>query len=195
MRAQLRIVAGIHRGRKLQCEVTPELRPTPDRVRGALFSILGGAVPDRPFFDVFAGSGIVGLEALSRGAASATFLERDLSQAKQIENHLRTLGFEKKGHVTRADAYRWAEAWPPPAEPVNVFVSPPFTDLENRSLDMLRLLETLQAKLPPGSVLTLQSERNSALEGQPFFAGWDERHYGRNVLLFWEPAINSETQE
>jgi len=77
MKTQIRIVAGSLRGRKLTVQVSANLRPTPQRVREALFSILGNAVPGRPFYDVFAGTGVVGLEALSRGASSATFVERD----------------------------------------------------------------------------------------------------------------------
>ena len=65
MRTQLRIVAGSLRGRKLTCDVNPQVRPAPQMVREALFSILGNAVPDRPFFDLFAGTGAVGLEAFS----------------------------------------------------------------------------------------------------------------------------------
>src|SRR5258708_36500178 len=68
MRTELRIVAGDLRGRKLHVKVGSYLRPTPQRVREALFSILGDAVPDRLFLDVFAGTGVNGLEALSRGA-------------------------------------------------------------------------------------------------------------------------------
>src|SRR5208337_4003088 len=75
MRTQIRIVAGSLRGRKLSCTVNPNLRPTPQMVREALFSILGNAVPNRPFFDVFAGTGVVGLEAVSRGATMVTLVE------------------------------------------------------------------------------------------------------------------------
>src|SRR4029077_11825797 len=88
MRTQLRIVAGSLRGRKLVCTVTPALRPTPQMVREALFSILGNAVPDRPFFDVFAGTGVVGLEAVSRGASSVTFVERDFRLVGELERHI-----------------------------------------------------------------------------------------------------------
>src|ERR1700722_11577356 len=77
MRTELRIIAGNLKGRRLSVNVSPELRPTPQMVREALFSILGNAVPERPFVDLFAGTGIVGLEALSRGASSAIFVERD----------------------------------------------------------------------------------------------------------------------
>src|SRR5436190_18625177 len=120
MRTQLRIVAGSLRGRKLNCTVSPTLRPTPQMVREALFSILGNAVPDRPFYDVFAGTGVVGLEALSRGASLAEFIERDFRLAQDIDRHLKAFGFAGEGTVRRADAYRWAEHWEAPAEPVNV---------------------------------------------------------------------------
>src|SRR2546427_12379430 len=105
MRTQLRIVAGALRGRKIACTVTPVLRPTPQMVREALFSILGNAIPDRPFFDVFAGTGVIGLEALSRGAESARFVERDFRLSQDIDQHLRTFGVQERGLVVRTDAY------------------------------------------------------------------------------------------
>src|SRR5579884_4008805 len=109
MKTQIRIVAGSLRGRKLTCTVNANLRPTPQRVREALFNILGDAVPDRPFLDVFAGTGIVGLEALSRGAASVTFVERDFRQVQAIEDNLARFRLADRGRVVRADVYRWAE--------------------------------------------------------------------------------------
>ena len=76
-KVQVRIVAGSLRGRKLTAVVHEGMRPTPQMVREALFSILGNAVPDRVFYDVFAGTGVVGLEAVSRGATSARLIEKD----------------------------------------------------------------------------------------------------------------------
>src|SRR5437660_1746463 len=84
MRTEVRIVAGSLRGRKLTCHVNPDLRPTPQMVREALFSILGNAIPERVFVDIFAGTGVVGVEALSRGASSTLFVERDLRLAQEI---------------------------------------------------------------------------------------------------------------
>src|SRR5436305_1042788 len=140
MRAQLRIVSGSLRGRKLTCEVHAGLRPTPDMVREALFSILGNAVPGRPFVDVFAGTGVVGLEALSRGATHATFVERDHRLGNDIDAHLTAFGVARQAQLVRTDVYRWAERWRPPAEPVNVFISPPFPDLDQRPDDFERLV-------------------------------------------------------
>src|ERR1700752_3122639 len=114
MRTQLRIVAGSLRGGKVICTVSPTLRPTPQMVREALFSILGNAVPDRPFFDVFAGTGVVGLEALSRGASSVTFIERDFRLIDELERHLRDFRVGDRATIERADVYRWIERWQAP---------------------------------------------------------------------------------
>src|SRR5947209_3138496 len=118
MKTQIRIVAGSLRGRKLTCIVTPNLRPTPQMVREALFSILGNAVPGRPFFDVFAGTGVVGLEAVSRGAKTVTFVERDFRLIGDIERHIAAFEVGRTANVVRGDVYGWAQRWQPPAEPV-----------------------------------------------------------------------------
>ena len=166
--------------------VHPGMRPTPQMVREALFSILGNAVPDRPFVDLFAGTGVNALEALSRGASSALFVERDFRQAQEIEQHLRAFQVADRAKVVRADAYRWAQHWQPPVnEPANVFLSPPFADLDDRPDEFLALVATLQARVADGSVLVIQSERGAALEGAPALEDWEERRYGRNVLLIW----------
>jgi 16S rRNA (guanine(966)-N(2))-methyltransferase RsmD len=185
MRTQLRIVAGSLRGRKLVCTVNANLRPTPQMVREALFSILGNAVPGRPFFDVFAGTGVNGLEALSRGASSTTFVERDFRLIDELERHLKAFGVADRTRIARTDVYRWIERWEPPAEAVNVFVSPPFADFTRRPDDMTRLVGELQKKVYPGSVIVLQSEKTPVLDELPDRPRWDERRYGRNHLLFW----------
>src|SRR5881392_2389659 len=102
MRTAIRIVAGKLRGRRVTCTVTPELRPTPQMVREAFFSILGDAIPERPFVDVFAGTGVIGLEALSRGAKHATFLERDFQLANQIDRYLKEFGLTESSLVLRS---------------------------------------------------------------------------------------------
>jgi 16S rRNA (guanine966-N2)-methyltransferase len=185
MRVQLRIVAGSLRGRKLICQIHEGLRPTPQMVREAFFSIMGDAIPSRPFIDVFAGTGAFGLEALSRGASQALFVERDVRLAGEIERHLRDFHMTGAGRVQRGDAYRWAERWQAPAEPVNVFVSPPFADFSRRPEDLIQLLETIQQKAAAGSVLVLQGERGLAAGQLPDGGRWEERRYGRNLLLIW----------
>src|SRR5262245_51471931 len=184
-RARIRIIAGDLRGRRIACTVNDELRPTPDAVRQALFSILGDAVPERPFIDVFAGTGAVGIEAISRGAKSSTFLEREFALAAQIDNNLKEFHVAERGRVVRADVYRWVERWQPAAdEPVNVFLSPPFIDLTHRLDGFLALVATLRAKVPVGSTLTVQAELGFPEEQLPG-EGWERRTYGRNLLFVW----------
>ena len=185
MRVQLRIVAGSLRGRKLTVNVGEDLRPAPQMVREALFSILGDAVPGRPFFDLFAGTGAVGLEALSRGADPVTLVERDFRTAGEITRHLAAFGVAEQASVVRADAYRWAERWEAPAEPVNVFIGPPYPDYQRRLKDLLLLVADLQQKVAPGSVLVLQAERTFSAAKLPAGDQWEQRHYGRNSLLIW----------
>ncbi len=184
MRTQLRIVAGSMRGRKITCDVNQSLRPTPQMVREALFSILGNAVPDRPFFDVFAGTGVVGLEALSRGASHTTFVERDFRLIAELEKHIAVFGVHRSANIARADVYRWAERWRSD-KPATIFISPPFPDLEERGPDLMTVIRHLQERGPVGTVIALQAERDVPLEGLPDPEHWDLRQYGRNMLLFW----------
>jgi 16S rRNA (guanine(966)-N(2))-methyltransferase RsmD len=185
MRTQLRIVAGTLKGRKLNCTVTPVLRPTPVMVREALFSILGNAVPGRPFFDVFAGTGVVGLEALSRGSSSVSFVERDFRLIGELEHHIQDFGVADRARIIRSDVYRWAERFEPPAGPITVFFSPPFADFDRKLEELLNVIEGIQTRVHADSVMVLQSERTALLEALPDHEHWDERRYGRNHLLFW----------
>lgn len=191
MKVSIRIVAGSLRGRKLVLTHSADMRPTPQMVREAFFSILGNAIPNRIFVDLFAGSGVLGLEALSRGAKQTLFVERDLHFANDIDRRLREFGLVRQAKLFRTDAYRWCAVWQPPAEPVNIFVSPPFPDLQGRPEEFLGAITQLQQKVAPESVIVIQSERGAPIEGAPTLADWEERYYGRNALLIWqkeEPA-------
>jgi 16S rRNA (guanine(966)-N(2))-methyltransferase RsmD len=185
IRAQLRIVAGSLRGRKLDCVVHEDLRPTPQMVREALFSILGNAVPERPFYDIFAGTGANGLEAISRGASEAVFLERDPRLAADIDKHLRKFEVAERCRVLKTDVYRWAERWIPPTQPLNIFLSPPFADLEERRDGFLEMVSLLMQKVPADSTVTIQGETGFPEDKLPEAANWDVRKYGRNMLFIW----------
>lgn len=185
IKTQIRIVAGELRGRKLDCVVHEDLRPTPQMVREALFSILGNAVPGRPFYDIFAGTGANGLEAISREASHAIFLEKDARLANDIDKHVRKFEVRDKSTIVRTDVYRWAERWMPPDEPVNIFLSPPFADLENRVDDFLKLVEQLMQKAAPDSTVTVQAEMGFPESRLADPGSWDERKYGRNMLYIW----------
>ena len=196
MRTFIRIVAGSLRGRKVGCVVTESLRPTPQMVREAFFSLMGNAIPDRQFIDIFAGTGVMGMEAMSRGASAAHFIERDPQFSKDIESHLRTFNLTRQTKIYRTDAYRWASAWVAPKEPVNIFLSPPFADLTDKTEDLLRVVEVLQSKVAEDSVIVVQTERDSPLDTAEMMRDWEKRHYGRNELMIWQREITTqETQE
>ena len=185
-KTEVRIVAGSLKGRKVTCHVHPGLRPTPQMVREALFSILGNAVPGRVFYDIFSGTGVVGLEAVSRGATRAVLIEKDPKQVKEITGYAAKFGVAAQVQVLRADAYRWAERWIVPAGgPVNLFLSPPFPDLSGeKGVEFLKLVTDLLAKAPDESVLTIQAEEGFPAADLPEPEAWDIRRYGRNLLMF-----------
>src|SRR5579872_3568450 len=120
----LRIIGGAWRGRRLRFPPSPEIRPTPDRVRETLFNWLAPRVPGARCLDLFAGSGALGLEALSRGAAHVTFVERDIAAVREISARLAEWG-SHSASVDHADARKFLER--PPAQPYDiVFLDPPF---------------------------------------------------------------------
>jgi 16S rRNA (guanine966-N2)-methyltransferase len=120
----LRIIGGTWRGRRLRFPHAPEIRPTPDRVRETLFNWLAPRVPGARCLDLFAGSGALGLEALSRGAAHVTFIEHSPAAAREIAARLAEWGAHA-GCVVQADARRFLERTP--AVPFDiVFLDPPF---------------------------------------------------------------------
>jgi 16S rRNA (guanine966-N2)-methyltransferase len=192
VKASLRIVAGSLKGRRLDVVVHEDLRPTPLMVREALFSILGNAIPNRPFFDVFAGTGVNGLDAISRGASEASFLEYDPRLATAIDKYLKRFEVIGKGHVMKADVYRWAERWIPPASAVTIFLSPPFADLENRLDEFLTMVNTLMAKVPEDSTVTIQAEAGFPEAKLQDAEAWDIRKYGRNMLYIWVKPMTTE---
>ena len=119
----LRIIGGSWRGRKLRFPPEPEIRPTPDRVRETLFNWLGPRVSGARCLDLFAGSGALGLESLSRGAAHVTFVERDGAAARELRARLSEWG-ARGAEVEHGDALRFLEG---PARAFDiVFLDPPF---------------------------------------------------------------------
>ena len=129
---ELRIIGGLWRGRRWQFPANDALRPTPDRVRETLFNWLAPRIQQAACLDLFAGSGALGLEALSRGAGSVVFVEHDSATAQSLQNRIvdwqrsqPALGIVR---IERADAMRWIAARRPPAQlPFDiVFLDPPF---------------------------------------------------------------------
>jgi 16S rRNA (guanine966-N2)-methyltransferase len=124
-RLLLRIIGGEWRGRKLRFPPLAAIRPTPNRVRETAFNWLQGVVPGSRCLDLYAGSGALGLEALSRGAREVTFVDVEPAVVRHIQDTLRELGCDR-GHAVRADARRFLDV---PGVPYDiVFLDPPFAE-------------------------------------------------------------------
>ncbi len=135
-RSQLRIIGGEWRGRKFGFEASPGLRPTTDRVRETLFNWLQPVIHEAHCLDLFAGSGALGLEALSRGAAHCDFVDTSAASLRQIEQHLALLGADDRGHCHRGSADAFLRSTRHGYHVV--FIDPPFgEDLVGPSCDLL----------------------------------------------------------
>ena len=146
----IRIIGGSHRGRRLQVIDNPGLRPTTDRMRETMFNILGSRVEleGARVLDLFAGSGALGIEALSRGAASVIFLEKSGAAARQIAGNLADLDLAERGRVIRGDLFSRLRS----LDRFDlVLADPPYrTDLTGR------LLEVVPEHLEPGGYFFLE---------------------------------------
>lgn len=122
----MRIIAGKYRGRRL-AGVPPGVRPTSDRLRESLFNVLGDTVEGTVWVDLFAGTGAVGIEALSRGARFVLFNERDFRACRVLQKNLERCGVPRDAfRVLRDDALQLAAALPLPAPIDVVFLDPPY---------------------------------------------------------------------
>jgi 16S rRNA (guanine966-N2)-methyltransferase len=139
----MRVVAGLAGGRQLRAPAGRQLRPTSERVREALFNALGSldVVDGATVVDLFAGTGALGIEALSRGAASATFVDADLHAVRAIEDNLGATGLGDRATVVHADVFRFLEGAPPTPYDI-AFADPPYA-----FTDWPRLLGLLPARL------------------------------------------------
>ncbi len=171
-----RVIAGRFGGRRLQAPPGAATRPTADRVREALFSILGARVEGADVLDLFAGSGALGLEALSRGAGRATFVDTAPAALKALRANLAALGADAE--VVRADALRWLRAASGGARQYDlVFLDPPYRRAEALGAP---LSDLLPAVLAPGALVVAESDRRSPLELT--IHPTDERRYGDTLI-------------
>lgn len=155
---EVRIIGGIWRGTRLPAPAVAGLRPTPDRVRETLFNWLQPVLPGARVLDLFAGSGALGLEALSRGAREALLVEADPQAAQALRQSVEKLHAQAAAHVVRADAVAWLQA-PLFGRFDVVFLDPPF------AADLWRpVLAALTPWLASQAWLYLESPVNAAVE-------------------------------
>jgi 16S rRNA (guanine(966)-N(2))-methyltransferase RsmD len=177
----MRVIAGRWGGRRLQAPPGDATRPTSDRVREALFSVLGARVEGARVLDLFAGSGALGIEALSRGAATATFVDSGPAAIGALRANLEALGADAE--TRRQDARRFLAGASAAAREYDlVFLDPPYRLAGRLGSE---LSDILPAVLAPGATVVTESDRRSPLDLELPLT--DERRYGDTLIRIHDP--------
>jgi 16S rRNA (guanine966-N2)-methyltransferase len=193
----MRVVAGSAKGRQLKSPKSPNVRPIMDRVKTALFDILAPEIEGARFLDLFAGAGGVGIEALSRGAEAATFVELDTETWKLIGENLRITGLGANAEIIHTDAFRFVERAHAGGRRYDiVYVAPPqYQGMAGRALAQLDATPLTEA----GGLVIVQIDPRERKDVDALtlriLAPIDERRYGGTLLIFYEhrdPGVDSE---
>jgi len=179
----MRITGGEFGGRNLKVPKSDAIRPTQDRVREALFNMIQFEVPGSDFLDLFAGSGAVGIEALSRGAKSATFVEQSRRHMPVLLENLRLVSASSFSTVL-ADVYRWIASYSGPGFSI-AFADPPYALGEERGY--ASVLATLAERnvVRPGGLFIAEMTAVQRAEETPSWELVRDRTYGKTRLCLW----------
>jgi 16S rRNA (guanine966-N2)-methyltransferase len=169
----MRIVAGEWRGRQIDAPAGRDVRPTLDRVREAWMSILQREIPGSTVVDLFAGSGALGLEALSRGAVAAHFVEKDPRSIRVIGRNIELLSAGDRARVERNDALEFASELAPGAYDI-AFADPPYSG------DWAARLAEVWAASKFARILSIEHSRRDSMP-----PGGDTRRYGDSAITFY----------
>lgn len=179
----MRVIGGKAKGRKLKRVQGDTTRPIMDRVKESLFNILGDIGSTR-WLDLFAGTGQVGIEALSRGAAEVVFTDNAYQAVRTVRDNLRHTGLEAGAEVVKTDAFAYLRG---PVRPFDIiYVAPPqYQELWVKAVEMVA--ERPSAYLLPAGLLIVQIDPKEYRElDLPQLALTDQRRYGNTQLLFYE---------
>jgi 16S rRNA (guanine966-N2)-methyltransferase len=183
----MRVISGTAKGRRLRAVPGSKTRPITDRVKQALFDILAGDVDGSHFLDLFAGTGSVGIEALSRGAERAVFVERSAAAVRVIRHNLETTQLTGRARIVRTDVFGFLAR--PRVEEVPfdfVYIAPP--QYQGLWADTLLALDAVEHPLlSDGSLVIVQIHpKEYAQVSLAGLALADQRDYGSTLLCFYE---------
>jgi 16S rRNA (guanine(966)-N(2))-methyltransferase RsmD len=183
------VISGTAKGRKLKMVPGPGTRPIGDRVKEALFNILGADIEEAAVLDLFAGTGGVGIEALSRGAARAVFVDNYRLAAKTIEDNLRATGLSARARVIRTDVFIHLRNPQAAREAFDyVHIAPP--QYQQLWAETLRALDARPGWVNPDGVAVAQIHPREFLElSLQNFELVDQRRYGSTLLCFYERRV------
>ena len=183
----MRVISGSARGRKLKSPKSSETRPIMDRVKTALFDILAPEIMGMRVLDLFAGTGAVGIEALSRGAESATFIERSPEAWQLVRENLALTNLSDRAEVLRTDAFAYLQQAAATGRRFDlVYVAPP--QYVNMATQALTQLDTSPLTEPDGLVIIqIHPQERAEVDALTLkrLRRYDERRYGSTLLLFY----------
>jgi 16S rRNA (guanine966-N2)-methyltransferase len=190
----MRIIAGEFSGRKLLPPVGEVTRPITDRAKQSLFDIVAPLVDQSRVYDCFAGTGSMGLECLSRGAAFVTFFEADRPALTRLSQNIMAVKVADRSRIIPGDLFKWFERTntrPSTAGDIGadlVFLDPPYRFLTERVDELLQLaLHLTHAHLAPGATVVFRHDVKNALE-LPNLTRYDQREYGDMAIELLRPA-------
>jgi 16S rRNA (guanine(966)-N(2))-methyltransferase RsmD len=189
----MRVTTGRAKGRALKSVPGDVTRPITDRVKQAVFNILGDDVKGSTWLDMFAGTGAVGIEALSRGARHVTFIDQDTTAVRTIKSNLLLTQLGQNSHVIRQDAFRYINAFPN-ARYDFIYVAPP--QYKGLWAEALLALDQQPQWLAEGGAILVQIDPHEyheiVLQSLELV---DQRRYGSTLLCFYEHKLVKETKE
>ncbi len=182
----MRVIAGSAKGHRLQSVPGDSTRPITDRAKEALFSILGDWIIDTRVLDLFGGTGAVGIEALSRGAAYAQFVDRERRAVQVMRANLAHCKFDEQATVAQGDSFAYLAAYP--GEPFDlIYIAPPqYQDMWRKALLLIDARPDLLATF--GAVIVQIHPREDAPVELQFLEEYDRRQYGSVLLIFYAAA-------
>jgi 16S rRNA (guanine(966)-N(2))-methyltransferase RsmD len=187
----MRVIAGMAKGHRLKAVPGDATRPITDRVKEALFDILGDFVAGARVLDLFAGTGAVGIEALSRGAAQAVFVDKSAAALQTVRANLQHTRLAEQARVVRADAFKYL-AGPPDAPFDLIYVAPPqYHELWAAAVQALDSRPAWLARYPQGGSGVLVAQLHPReYHNLPLshLGEYDQRKYGSTLLCFYELA-------
>lgn len=196
---EVRVIGGRLRGTVIPYDGDPRVRPMKDRVREAVFNLIGLQVAGTHVLDLFAGTGAMSIEALSRGAVRATLVERHFPTAKKLEFALRRLDLEAVSRVLPGDAFYWgkrlleptaaAEGLPDRSRPWLVFCCPPYQLFYERRKDLKALIASLVEQAPAGSCIIVESDDRFDPAELCRADEWLVRHYPPAIIALLRTVI------
>ena len=185
--ARPRIIGGKFGGRRLIYAPDLRTRPMKDRVREAVSNLIGYRIEGKHVIDLFAGTGALGFEALSRGAVSATFVDRHFPTADVIRQNVAALELSEVATVLPANVLLWSRRLPPlPTTPWVAFCSPPWDMFVEQTDAVLALLTTLLQQAPMESLFVVEADERFDLKLLPRVDEWFVREYPPAVIAILE---------